>query len=339
MIFLIFLNMRVPEYSQSFASPVADTITPPPGSPDTLSGPAESCVGDTAVYSAELPVGCSADWYIDTVLQSSDSAILEVVWTDEGNYTVSLYFNCDSGTFFSDSLQVTVNGTPAMPGVINGDPGVCKNTNHSYSTTIDTGEWCEWWVAGEMQSATDTIMVYTFGDPGDYLIEVFAMNDCGNSSQASTLMVTAFDNPVVNLGNDTTIYEGQSLTLDAGNSGSQYIWSTGDTTRTITVSETGSYSVLVTNACGEDSDTIFVDVIVDVLNIKVKNNIIVYTRGHWLIIKSPGTEIQQMIISDVSGKIVYKGAGRERILLPGKGIYVVKLKSGNTIFIRKIPVI
>ena len=337
-IFSLFLNMRMPAYSLSFASPVADTITPPPDFPDTLSGPAESCVGDTAVYSAELPVGCSADWYIDTVLQSSDSSALEVIWTDEGDFTISLYFDCDSGTFFSDSLQVMITGVPSIPGNITGDEEVCKNTIHTYSTSVDEGNWCEWWVAGEMQETTDTFMVYTFGDPGDYLIEVYGVNDCGTSNQESTLMVAAFDFPVVNLGNDTTIYEGQSITLDAGNTGSYYLWSTGDTTQTITVSETGSYSVQVTNACGEDSDTIFVDVIVGIGNRGDQSKPVVYARGKKLIIENPGSDNWQITVSDLSGRIVYKGQNKKQILLSRKGIYIVKMKVGNKVYTRKLPV-
>ena len=117
---------------------------------------------------------------------------------------------------FSDSLQVAVYATPSIAGVIVGDANVCQNTQHTYSTTVQEGEWCAGYVAGELQSSTDTFMVYTFGNPGDYLIEVYAGNNCGTSNQARTLMVTAFEPPVVYLGNDTTIYEGQSITLDVG---------------------------------------------------------------------------------------------------------------------------
>ncbi len=336
---MLFLNMQAPVFPVSLFLPVTDSIVQPPDSPDTLHGPVENCVNDTTLYYSELPMGCTADWYIDTVLQGSDSGTLEIIWTEAGNYTISLYFNCDSGTFFSDSLQVTVDGTPAIAGNISGDAEVCQNTTHTYSTTVDTGAWCEWWVAGEMQSTTDTFMVYTFGDPGDYLIEVYALNDCGASSQASTLMVTAFDNPVVNLGNDTTIYQGQSITLDADNSGSHYFWSTGDTTQTITVFETGSYSVLVNNACGEDSDTIFVDVIVSILDPGIENQNIIHIRGRRLIIEDQDLQIQQITITDISGKIIYKGNYKKEIPLPGKGIYIVSVKTGNAGFTFKVIVL
>ena len=252
---VFFLNMQVPDFPENSILPVSDSITPPPDSPDTLTGPSESCVGDTAVYSAELPVSCTAQWYIDTVLQSSGSGILQVVWADTGNYAVILYFNCDSGTVFSDSLMVTVYKTP-----------------------------------------------------------------------------------MVDLGNDTTISEGQNLILDAGNTGSRYLWSTGDTTRSIVVSEAGEYSVVVTNFCGEDGDTVFVDVIDDVPDFMENGNPRVVVHGDLLSVEIPGLEIQQVYISDLSGRTIYKGTGKRQIHLPGNGIYILEIKTDKGVFIRKAPV-
>lgn len=58
-------------------------------------------------------------------------------------------------------------------------------------------------------------------------------------------------NPVVNLGNDTTICAEESLILDAGNPGSVYNWSgTNNYTQTLEVTEAGSYIVYVTDTVG-----------------------------------------------------------------------------------------
>ncbi len=56
--------------------------------------------------------------------------------------------------------------------------------------------------------------------------------------------------PVVSLGNDITICEGAATVLNAGNTGSTYLWSTGATTQTISISTSGTYSVTVTNSSG-----------------------------------------------------------------------------------------
>lgn len=56
--------------------------------------------------------------------------------------------------------------------------------------------------------------------------------------------------PTVALGNDLTICEGAPTVLDAGNAGMTYLWSTGATTQSISVSTSGTYTVTVTNASG-----------------------------------------------------------------------------------------
>lgn len=64
----------------------------------------------------------------------------------------------------------------------------------------------------------------------------------------------------VSLGPDTLrICEGCGpLDLDALNPGATYLWSTGATTRSITVSAPGTYSVTVTGSCGSGTDQIVV---------------------------------------------------------------------------------
>ena len=72
----------------------------------------------------------------------------------------------------------------------------------------------------------------------------------------------------VALGNDTSICQGQSLTLDAGNAGANYLWSIGGSQQTITVNASGNYGVNVSNGYCGASDAIQVTVVpapIDVL--------------------------------------------------------------------------
>ena len=64
--------------------------------------------------------------------------------------------------------------------------------------------------------------------------------------------------PTVNLGPDRNICLGQSTTLDAGEGFTTYLWSTGATSRTITVSTAGTYLVTVTHAGCSTSDSTIV---------------------------------------------------------------------------------
>ncbi len=60
------------------------------------------------------------------------------------------------------------------------------------------------------------------------------------------------------LGEDISICGNDIFILDAGQSDGTYIWSTGDTTRTIPVTVAGTYSVQISSNCGIVSDTIIV---------------------------------------------------------------------------------
>lgn len=71
--------------------------------------------------------------------------------------------------------------------------------------------------------------------------------------------VTVFVNPLpsVDIGIDTAMCEISNFILDAGNPGSTYNWSTGETTQTIQVYNSGIYYVTVTNTNGcQNSDNI-----------------------------------------------------------------------------------
>ena len=72
--------------------------------------------------------------------------------------------------------------------------------------------------------------------------------------------------PIVNLGNDTTICNGNTITLDAGSGFSSYLWSTGAATQTIDVNSTGNYSVIVTNS-NNCSATDSINILQEIVNV------------------------------------------------------------------------
>lgn len=91
---------------------------------------------------------------------------------------------------------------------------------------------------------------FTGIQPGTY--DVWMSKD-GSLSCAKMIETIEIENlnPLVLLGNDTTICEGESVVLDAGNPGSSYVWSNSQlTTQTRTVTQAGHYVVNVTNTDG-----------------------------------------------------------------------------------------
>ena len=79
---------------------------------------------------------------------------------------------------------------------------------------------------------------------------------------SDTVVVTYNANPSVNLGVDTTICEGESIQLDAQNSGSNYTWQNGSGSQTLLADTAGQYYVDVIgtgNCTGVDSISVSVE--------------------------------------------------------------------------------
>jgi hypothetical protein len=98
----------------------------------------------------------------------------------------------------------------------------------------------------------------TTGVPGLNWAQV---SDALGCTDADTVQLTENTPPVVNLGTDTLLCGVSAVILDAGNSGSSFVWSTGGTASTETVSTSGNYFVQVTdtNGCmGGDSISLLI---------------------------------------------------------------------------------
>lgn len=104
-----------------------------------------------------------------------------------------------------------------------------------------------------------------YPSPGTYDVSLTVSNPYSSSTLTRNGYMTVSPHPAVSVGNDTTVCEWGTVPLDAGNPGSSYLWSTGDTTQYIVADSTGTgygtvlYWVRVRNLqdC-ESADTIFI---------------------------------------------------------------------------------
>lgn len=90
-----------------------------------------------------------------------------------------------------------------------------------------------------------------------------------------TLSLTLHPKPNVNLPEKLDFCEGKNITLDAGAGFTSYLWNTGATTQTITVSTPGTYTVTVKNNVGcENTDTVVVSysVLAEIVSVTISNN-------------------------------------------------------------------
>jgi gliding motility-associated-like protein len=182
-----------------------------------------------------------------------------------GNYQVKLLetndLNCVSDTIYAN-VQVVESFTVSL-----GDTRtICSGESLTLTPDINfAGNYTYLWSDG----STEQSLIVT--EAGNYTVTV---TDTKTRKQVTaSVQVNVNPIPVVNLGNDYQLSDGEVLTLDAGNTGSTYLWSTGETTKTIQVRTSGTYNVRVTNAQGcSASDEIIVTSINDIFVIELGPN-------------------------------------------------------------------
>lgn len=136
---------------------------------------------------------------------------------------------------------------PCVPPVVNlgNDTSICTGA----AITLDAGNTG----ASFLWSNNVTTQTLNVNAPGTYYVTA----SMGSCSTSDTIVIGEILLPVVDLGNDTAICSGTSFTLDAGNAGSNFLWSNNATAQTISINQAGIYYVAVTNSGGcSASDTV-----------------------------------------------------------------------------------
>ena len=174
------------------------------------------------------------------------------LWSDGS--TVSSITVSTAGTYWlqsgnglcsaSDTIIISFNTYPVVS--LGNDTSLCQGQ----PITLNGGTASTYmWSNG---STTSSIIVST---QGTYWLQ--AGN--GQCSSADTITISFITIPVVNLGNDTVLCQGQSVTL-IGGTGPSYLWSDGSTNSSVNVSSAGSYWLQASNAQCTAADTINISV-------------------------------------------------------------------------------
>jgi hypothetical protein len=160
--------------------------------------------------------------------------------------TYSVFVTDGNSCSNADTINVTIDSLPTVS--LGADTIQCGGNIMLDAT--NAGSTYLW-------STTDTTQIINVSSSNTYSVFVIDGNGCSNSD---TINVTIDSLPTIYLGTDINQCEG-SVTLDAANMGLTYLWSTSDTTQTINVSSSNTYSVLVTdgNNC-YNADTITVTI-------------------------------------------------------------------------------
>ncbi len=155
------------------------------------------------------------------------------------------------------SAVIHLSAPPTPPGVSNSS--ICgPGSDTLVATSSDSILWYAASTGGSPIAGGPNFITPVVNATTTYYAS--ALGSCEGARTAVTLSVLPV--PSVNLGNDTTITQGSNVTLNAGGGASTYLWSTGQTTSSITVNTDGCYWVEYTNGSGCSAyDTLCVDVI------------------------------------------------------------------------------
>lgn len=216
---------------------VTDTVEVTPTTAPTLDlGPdATICSSSPKTLDAGFP-GSTYLWSTGATSQTIDAGLSGTYW---------VVVNTTSGCMVTDTIVITNSPAPSVD--LGADQAICAGAN----TTLDAGN------AGMtfLWSTGATTQTITVNAAGTYFVKVTNPAGCSTND---TVVVTEKAVPVVNLGPDRDICTSDTITLDAGNPGMTYLWSTGATTQTIRVSNAATYSVTVTNSVGCSSTDLLI---------------------------------------------------------------------------------
>jgi len=205
-----------------------------------LSLPADTtlCPGQSMGLSANIVA-------FDSLLWSDGSTGASISVTSPGTYWVEGAEQCG---LFRDSIDVQYDAIPSVN--LGNDTLVCEGHVEVLNATFGGILPVDYsWSDGSIGAAL------TVTDSGTYWVDV--SNVCGSNSD--TVQFEYELPPQIDLGNDTIICQGTSITLDATYAGltpNVYFWQNSSTAATQTVSAAGVYWADVLNICGTTRDSI-----------------------------------------------------------------------------------
>ncbi len=255
-------TVTVTDPATSCTSTATVNVTSNTTAPNVTAGSALtlSCAASSGTISASSTTsGATYSWTGAGIVSGGTTATPTV--NAAGTYTVTV---TDPSNGCTATATVTVTNNTTAPNVTAGTttPISCTTglgTVSANSTT--TGATYSWAGAGVVSGGTTATP--TVNAAGTYTVTV---TDPSNGCTA-TAVVTATNSPgpTANAGTGVTIIQGGSTTLTATGGGT-YLWSTGETTSTITVTPnvTTDYCVTVTDGNG-CTDSSCVRVVVDIV--------------------------------------------------------------------------
>jgi hypothetical protein len=193
-----------------------------------------SITGDNIICQGETTILCAtpgATGYLWSNGASTDCITVNTA----GTYNVTI----TDGTGCTSSCSVTVSLSPIPNCSITGDNIICQGETTTLCATPGATSYL--WSNG---ASSNCILVNT---PGLYSVTIMNINGCVSICSQT---VTVRDLPICEITGEDAFCESSETEICANQGNFSYIWSTGETTSCILVSQAGSYQVTITDVYG-----------------------------------------------------------------------------------------
>ena len=233
------------------------TINPIPNIPPIPSVTANPC-GSQTLTRAVPPTGITFYWQGTSCGSSTSNSALTYAASSTATYFIRA--KSSAGCWSAcDSVAVTVHSSPSP--VITGQNAVCSNASGVIYSVINSGNNYFWSViGGTIASGQNTNSIHiNWGTAGVGTVTITETNQSTSCSKtvSFTVNINSSLNPLITANSSVNFCQGHFVVLDASSGFTSYLWSNGDTTQTISVANSGTFTVSVTaaNGCTGTSST------------------------------------------------------------------------------------
>lgn len=218
------------------------------------------CIGNPMQFrDSTLSNAISWQWDFDRANPGTATSTLRNpthTYTTPGTYNVRLI--ADRGCGVLDTIEKPVTIGLNLPVDLGSDTAfICVGDTLNIGSNVGTATY-QWFTGSPgswLISPNDTTNTLRPSTSGWYRLTA----DNGACDGEDSIYVLINNTPVdVNLGNDILLCPGATVTIDAGNPGSTYLWSTGATSQTISVSVADTFWVTASFQGCTDTDTVIV---------------------------------------------------------------------------------